>query len=48
MVRLTRRIKALKTWKGRYDSAVHDELKLQVYKDEFDKIKQIVLEEMET
>ena len=46
MVRIHRRIQA-KNLKSRMILQVHDELNFNVYKDEFDKIKQIVLEEME-
>ena len=46
MVRIHRRIQA-KNLKSRMILQVHDELNFNVYKSEFDLVKQIVLEEME-
>ncbi|MDD4515873.1 DNA polymerase I [Massilibacteroides sp.] len=46
MVRIHKRIQT-KNLKSRMILQVHDELNFNVYKDEFDLIKQIVLEEME-
>lgn len=46
MVRIHRRFQA-KNLKSRMILQVHDELNFNVYKDEFDRVKQIVLEEME-